>query len=706
MRKHIQLVAPLAIVLAFVLTLPLGPVVHRGFLHVREKPDSYDFLLNTWILAWGAHAVTTPGERLFDTNAFYPRTNTLAYSDHLLGNLPLTLPILWATDNPILAHNVLLLLSFALSFACMYALAWRLTRSQAAALLGAFVFAACPYRYSNIERVQILSSQWMPLCLLFVHRFMDKGRWRDAIGAAVFAFVQAMVSCYYAILFPTFLAMWLVVLLAIQWRRRGELAGLRRRLAGVAAIFVLYALLCLPFFWPYVKLARDMGFRRDWGETLRHSADVMNYLVAPASSMLYGRVFRAWAGDGNALFPGFIVVALAAVGLVARRRTPAAWAYAAAGLACALFALGPVIRLAGRDVGPGPYALLYRFVPGYGGLRDPTRFAMPMMLSLAVLAAWGCAAAVDRAAALSRRRRQLALAALFALAAAEYWCLPLHATNVPRKFELAEPYQWLARRNDVHVVLQTPFDLDVADRWYLYGSTLHWKRLVNGVSGWSPPEDLAKYYTAANLSSRESAQLISDLGVDCIIAHESTFRTLGPNWRLLARFSDSIAVAPVLPSKGLARRLPRLDDCDRSNWAIAAHPNAGDVRLAVDGRLDTAWSTGRPQRAGDAVTLDFGQPMTVGSVHLWTGALTDQFPLFTSIEVADSRQGPFRRVTTGTGLPWLYRTCLLDHRDARVVFCFEPVRCRVLRIKANVPRRMRYPRAWSIAEVGVFPEAP
>ena len=81
--RETALVALLLIALAVVLTWPatprLGSAVH----------DLGDPVLTTWILAWDVHALTTAPLRRFDANAFHPRRFTLAYTEHLLGLIPL-----------------------------------------------------------------------------------------------------------------------------------------------------------------------------------------------------------------------------------------------------------------------------------------------------------------------------------------------------------------------------------------------------------------------------------------------------------------------------------------------------------------------------------------------------------------------------------------------------------------------------------------
>src|SRR3954463_16069707 len=74
-----------------------------------------DAQLNMWIMAWDAHALRHHARDLFDANIFYPEPRTLAYSETLLGYLPIFGPVLWLGGSPALANNAVLLFTFTVS---------------------------------------------------------------------------------------------------------------------------------------------------------------------------------------------------------------------------------------------------------------------------------------------------------------------------------------------------------------------------------------------------------------------------------------------------------------------------------------------------------------------------------------------------------------------------------------------------------------
>jgi hypothetical protein len=54
--------------------------------------DLGDPLLNTWILWWNTQVLPLT-ERWWHASFFYPATDTLAFSEHLLGLLPISAPV-------------------------------------------------------------------------------------------------------------------------------------------------------------------------------------------------------------------------------------------------------------------------------------------------------------------------------------------------------------------------------------------------------------------------------------------------------------------------------------------------------------------------------------------------------------------------------------------------------------------------------------
>jgi hypothetical protein len=163
----------------------------------------------------------------------------------------------------------------------------------------------------------------------------------------------------------------------------------------------------------------------------------------------------------------------------------------------AAMSLGPDITAKGREVaGTSLYTAFYRFVPGFDGLRVPARYAMIVTLGLAVLGSVGLAA-------IDRHRRRYASVAAGALIVFEAIAIPIPINQysadytqpglapLPRVVATggaAAPavYGFIAQLPPSAVVIELPLGEPAFDVRYMWYSTRHWKRLVNGYSGGAP----------------------------------------------------------------------------------------------------------------------------------------------------------------------------------------------------------------------------
>ncbi|MGD9144329.1 MAG: hypothetical protein PVI80_02100, partial [Anaerolineae bacterium] len=383
MRRATVAALLLFVVLSLVLTYPLS-------LHLADAvEDRQDALLNVWITAWDGHQLLSDPVHLFDANIFAPYPRTLAYSELLLGNGLLALPLTAVTGNPVLGYNVALLLSFVLSGFGTYLLVLRLTRSPSAGLVAGAIFAFSSYRMTNLAQAQLLTTQWLPFALLSLHQLLRHPRLRHVATFVLFFCLQALSSFYYAILLAlavlAFLA-WELVLGDEGIRHKGAMGikdwfvARRKVLLFLLVAAFCCALIILPFALPYFQVQRELGFERTLADNEPFSASLRQYLMVPPGSVLHGRWLPsddtpiAGGYPVDALFPGIVALALAGWGLV-RGRGSIRWFFLLLILASFLLSLGPRLYLApgqaaGLDVAL-PYAWLYNLVPGFKALRAP-----------------------------------------------------------------------------------------------------------------------------------------------------------------------------------------------------------------------------------------------------------------------------------------------------------------------------------------------
>jgi len=291
--------------------LSLSPATHA-------LPLSADTRLFLWTISWDVEALLHHPLSLFDANIFYPEPRTLAYSEHILGSAVLGAPALLATGNPVLALNVIVLLSCVLCGLGAYVLARELGASVPAALAAGVIFAFGPPRFVRLAQVHLATVQWIPFGLAFLHRYARGSRRADLLATAAFFTLQALTSGHGGL----FMALALGAVVLHLWAF-GRLPGLRRVLGDLGVAGALLLGVNVIFLVPYLRAQHDVGLHRTLGAVYDWAPNAVSFLAAPTHvqqwllSLVPGLREKV-EGARAYLFPGWITLSLAAVAVFAR----------------------------------------------------------------------------------------------------------------------------------------------------------------------------------------------------------------------------------------------------------------------------------------------------------------------------------------------------------------------------------------------------
>lgn len=527
-------------VLAFVFTFPLA-------LNLDRVNAAGDPAVMVWSMAWIAHALATDPLSLYDANIFFPTENSLAYTDILLPSALAAAPFYHLTGNALLGMNVVLFLTFVLSGYTTFLLVRHLLAERPyavpAALFAGAVYAFSPYRMGHITQLNSMTTYWLPLILLFMHRYLERGRRkRDLWLAGLFFTLNAVSGLYYGV----FATLMVAAFLAIWFALRRSLPEARDALRAFPAAAVFGAVLTF-LLYPYIALSGGQEHSRDIEQVIGGSFIPRALLVSPPESLLLGWTPEALGlphGGSRplyelTLYPGLAAALLALYGL--RHRIPRhAALYAGIGLTLALLSLGPRISPFGLAEIPTPYALLYEYLPGFGNLRVPARMWAIVMLCIAVLAGFGLRALLEK---LRGRKAALALAAVSVFAALEFMPTLPWDRYIDRGPATPEPaYAWLAENDPDTVVAEVPFASDndpFRETPRMYRSTYGWWRLVNGYASYFP-EGYAETRTALNtFPDDRSLKRAQNLGVRYIILHPGEYDEDGEDGSARIRAADA-----------------------------------------------------------------------------------------------------------------------------------------------------------------------
>lgn len=513
-----------------VFTWPL--VLHPRALFGAMDPAG-DPSLNLWTLGWDLQTLSThplwlATGRVFRADIFFPATDTLAYSDHLLLQAAVVWPIYRLTHDLILCYNVLLLVSLVASALAMHLLVRTLVESDAAAYVAGLIFGFAPYHFTHLVHIQLQALYFLPLSFLLLHRLFGDRRRSDTIGLGIVMGLQTVSSVYYGVIGAIGVAVAAVFLL-VTMRRIGDWRLIRRGLSAAA----LGLLIAAPWSIPYLRVAGNAGGGRTLYEATNGSAVLSSYVQAPPTNRLYGRT--GWLrpesslmsfkdGPEQGLFMGVVALALAAIGMFAampgQKRTAAL--YAGLALVGLILSLGP-------DGWRSLYALLYDRLFGMAAIRAPARFSVLVLLGVAVLAALG----IRR---LEAARPQPVLGVtLLLLIGVEYFNGVIAFPSPPPLMSNAG--RWLATQPGRGAVLCAPMGPFATNTPCMLQALEHGRPIVNGYSGLRPPFFEALIDAANRLPAPDSLLTLHDLGVEFVVSASPLPLDAGSSQVLLERAS-------------------------------------------------------------------------------------------------------------------------------------------------------------------------
>jgi hypothetical protein len=415
-------------------------------LGVMDRPDGR---LNAWILAWDAHALLHAPSRLFQAPIFHPLADTLAFSENLLLPAVIGAPA-QSVGGPVLAYNVVLLVSLLVSGLGVQLLVRRESGDRWAAFIAGAFFAAGAHRWIRLAHLHAQVTLFLPFVLLAFDRFWQRRTLGRAALVGVLLALQGLSSVYLGAIAALMVAV--AAALAI-------LGGLRPREAGRLALgLALGGLLLAPLVRPYLRMRAFQGVEFTIADVASYATTLESY--AAAGTRLYGPVTQKHLDPAlvqDTLFPGLAVLVCGLIGLASAPRRYRLLAVAASAVAI-VFSLGPETAA---------YRFLHEHLVFVRGVRALSRFSLVPVLALSVLAGFALA-----------RRWRMGLV-VFVLFLVESSNVPIRYAPAPAPSDTA---RWLAGKPGAVAVLP----LGERDTEAMLDGTAHWRPLVNGDSGFMP----------------------------------------------------------------------------------------------------------------------------------------------------------------------------------------------------------------------------
>jgi len=489
--------------LAVAHTWPMASAPHR-----YSRIDNADYVLNAWAISWVAHQVVADPLHLFDGNIFWPERRTLAYSEAMIVQGLMAMPVRLLGGSPVLAFNLVMLAGYILTAFAFGLLAWRWTGSWPAAFVAASAAGFNSHLFTRMAHLQAMHVEFIAVALFGLDQVFTRARVRDAMTLAVGFALQGLTSIY-LLAFTTW-----AMIFAGSARLVSADRGRRTRPVLLLILAGLVAVLLLSFYLnAYYQLHAERQFARTSIDNTALAGSYTDYL-STVSHLHYGWWSHRFVAVSQSInFPGITVLVLAAVGVLARpgKRDPRVSMCAAIGVGCAAVSMMP--RLPGYDK-------VHDLVPLFWAVRVQAHMGQVVLLSLALLAGFGLARL--RPAWGTRRGWWAVTAVTVILINAEAFRAPLPY----RSFDGIPPVYDALRAEPHAVVVEVPMyerRSVFGNAVYMLNSTRHWKPLVNGYSGFLPQSYVRTWTDMQSFPGHDALETMHRRGITHVVLHEAGF---------------------------------------------------------------------------------------------------------------------------------------------------------------------------------------
>jgi len=510
-------------VLTLILTYPI--ITHIS----RFLPGYYlmDPILNIYILKWDAMKLLSDPLNLFQASIYYPYSNTLAYSECLIGLLPLYFAVSAVTGDPVAIYNIIILLAYLLSAYGMYLLVKNITGKVYPGIIAGIIFSYSTCLMGLYTHIQVLSIFWSLFMLLFLKKYFESGK-VNYFALSLLFFVLQVLSCWY-IFFQIAIMYFLFFLCFFIFKK--SFAGavkLKHVISGVLIAFIVI----LVFALPYYEVRKEIpAFKRSMEEVAGFSPSPGSYLSVPSANLVYSKLLKPFRNyifpEEEVFFPGFIPLALFIAGsfLILKKEKKHSF-FIILGIVGFILSLGPFLHIGSRmtDI-PLPYAVLYYFVPGFGSMRFPSRFVLSVMISISVISGYAISKINIGKSGLLVKTLAVILPVFIIL---EHVMIPLQEQDVSRMYYTAPVYEWLKSEKGDFGIFEAQYPLSnyydpEVEAEYGYFSLYHGKRVVNGWSGIVPPIYCEVIDKLLRFPSRDMIDFLRGMKVKYIILHRRKY---------------------------------------------------------------------------------------------------------------------------------------------------------------------------------------
>lgn len=501
--------------------------------HPRSRvTDDSDGLLGVWTM-WQVQENLLHGKNLFTGNIFYPHQQTIIFSDTFVSSALFLLPVRYITNEPVVLFTVSLFLGqFASSF-FLYLVCVSILRTTSVKkgsewyIFWLALTASCVFSWSQMHlhysgHLHVFSLQFVFAGMYCVIQYFSTRSTRWAIAATLCALLQFWQSIFLTYYLIFFTILWFVY--TTTW------STVRYHASTALVCAVLFGIGVLPLLSAYHTMYTTYHAVRDIREVIHFSLkfpDIYKQFLSPV------------------LYTIFMVAGTISwrLGIEKREKTLVS-IFVFGSVLFFILSLGPALHWGNETVKfsiigkrvhvPLPYLLLYYGAPGFQAFRTPSRF-LPLSAVIGLFAS----ILVFKQSRL--QLKQLICLCVLCLLATICTMPPLPVHTVPTRAQYPH-YVDVIKNLPQSTVIELPIR-DWADPhakndvYAMLYSTLHQKNMVNGQSGFFPPEWLQLTAQMKDFPSKKTLQILRDRAVELAVLHKEFYTP-----EILSRSKESLEI--------------------------------------------------------------------------------------------------------------------------------------------------------------------
>lgn len=463
--------------------------------------EPYDGVFLVWQINQTVGKIPDSLGSIFEGNIFYPYKHVLAYSDLFVSSAILTFLPVKLSAEPVTATSTVFVFGQIATILVVYFFWLEVTKNRLAALIGTLALCLSQIRFHYFGHLQMWGMQWWLASSWMLWRFSKNGKIWQLYLVGFLLVLQVWES-----LLPAFFILLVGAVLILQ-----NLQAFKKEWKHLVVITGVVLLLVFPVAKVYWSISREFNYVRPIREAAHFSLganEIWEKFFSPGLYLILGLAFLMRVVEFKNKNFRFLAI-VAAIALI--------------------MALGPVLKWNGKTVKvfgkypiPLPYTAAYYLVPGFGALRTPSRWIW--------VSAWAASGVIAFGFKNYKPKlKNIWIPTSLVLIAMGGGTRIEKVYKVPTVSEYPEVYRWVKNQQG-KVIIELPIYTwgagEVASKevYRMLYSLEHTKYLVNGYSGFFPPEwEKLAADLWNNFPNQELEVKLRERGVDYVIVHKDEY---------------------------------------------------------------------------------------------------------------------------------------------------------------------------------------